>query len=89
METIRFLLGTVLIVAGLLIFIIEILGNYGMQYARVDENGKLVMLREETVPCDREKINGTVNQLRKRFGFTTYRGESTLFFRSGCACFPF
>ena len=69
-------------------FPIEILGNYGMQYARVDQNGKLVILREETVPCDRAKITETVDELRKRFGFTPYRGESALFFRSGCACFP-
>lgn len=32
METIRFILGTVLIAAGLLIFIIEILGNYRFSY---------------------------------------------------------
>jgi multicomponent Na+:H+ antiporter subunit G len=32
METIRFVLGTVLIIAGLLIFIIEILGNYRFSY---------------------------------------------------------
>ncbi len=68
-------------------FPIEILGNYGMQYARV-ESGKLLMLREEKVPCDREKITATVEKLRRRFGFTSYRGSSTLFFPSGCACFP-
>ena len=68
-------------------FPIEILGNYGMQYARV-ENGKLSILREEKVHCDREKITATVDELRRRFGFTTYRGESALFFPSGCACFP-
>ena len=69
-------------------FPIEILGNYGMQYARVDGTGKLVVIREETVYCDREKIEATVEELRRRFGFTAYRGESTLFFPSGCATFP-
>jgi len=69
-------------------FPIEILGNYGMQYGRVDEDGKLVLLREETVYCDREKITATVETLRRRFGFTVYRGESALFFPSGCATFP-
>ena len=69
-------------------FPIEMLGNYGMQYARVDETGKLVMLREETVYCDREKVAQTVALLRERFGFTSFRGESALFFPSGCACFP-
>ena len=68
-------------------FPIEILGNYGMQYARV-QDGKLTVLREETVYCDREKITRTVEELRRRFGFTVYRGESALFFSSGCATFP-
>lgn len=69
-------------------FPIEILGNYGMQYARVDETGKLVMLREETVYCDREKVAKTVELLRERFGFRSFRGDPVLFFPSGCACFP-
>lgn len=70
-------------------FPIEILGNYGMQYARVDgETRKLVFLREESVPCDRAAITATVDELRRRFGFTAYSGNSVLFFPSGCACFP-
>ena len=69
-------------------FPIEILGNYGMQYARVDAAGNLSVLREETVYCDREMIGATVEELRRRFGFTDYRGDSALFFPSGCACFP-
>ena len=69
-------------------FPIEILGNYGMQYARVSETGELRILREECVPCDHKKITATVDVLRRRFGFTSYRGDSALFFRSGCACFP-
>lgn len=70
-------------------FPIEILGNYGMQYARVDAaTGELVYLREERVPCDRKKIRSTVAALRRRFGFTSYRGDSALFFSSGCATFP-
>ena len=69
-------------------FPIEMLGNYGMQYARVDETGKLVTFREETVHCDREKVTRTVELLRERFGFTSFRGDPVLFFPSGCACFP-
>ena len=69
-------------------FPIEILGNYGMQYGQVDATGKLVILREETVFCDREKITAKVDELRRCFGFTVYRGDSTLFFSSGCATFP-
>ena len=70
-------------------FPIEILGNYGMQYARVDaDTRKLVTLREERVDCDRKAIAETVDRLRRRFGFTSYSGSSVLFFPSGCACFP-
>ena len=68
-------------------FPIEILGNYGMQYAVV-EGGKRTVLREETVYCDREKIKQTTDDLRRRFGFTVYRGDSALFFSTGCAAFP-
>ena len=68
-------------------FPIEILGNYGMQYAVV-EGGKRTVLREETVYCDREKIKQTTDDLRRRFGFTVYRGDSTQFFSTGCAAFP-
>ena len=70
-------------------FPIEILGNYGMQYARVDaETRELVYLREESVPCDKKAVTETVDALRRRFGFTSYYGDSALFFQSGCACFP-
>ena len=70
-------------------FPIEILGNYGMQYARVDAGTRqLVYVRRERVPCDRAAITEKIDELRRRFGFTVYRGDSALFFSTGCACFP-
>ena len=68
---------------------IDILGSYGMQYSCYDaKSGKQLLLRDERVPCDRESVAARIGQLRRRFGFADYAGESVEFHPSGCVTFP-
>lgn len=68
---------------------IDIIGNYGLQYARYDaESKKLVMMRDLTLPCDRPSAEARVTALRKKYGFTEFAGENVEFHPSGCVTFP-
>ena len=58
---------------------IDIVGNYGMQEATV-ENGALRIVRQDTCPADRER-------LRKQYGYTDYAGDSVEFHESGMVTF--
>ena len=70
-------------------FPVDIIGNYGLQYGRYDEAaGTPVLLRDVTVPCDRAEITNRVDVLRRKYGFTAFRGESVEFHPSGCITFP-
>ena len=68
---------------------IDILGNYGMQYAEYDPETKTLDIREDNVlPCDKESIEKRVTMLRKKYGFTEYKGDNVEFHSSGCVTFP-
>lgn len=67
---------------------IDIVGNYGLQYARCDERGQLQLLRNEHLPCDREKVERRAAQLRRELGYTVYAGESVEYHPSGCLTLP-
>ena len=68
---------------------IDIIGNYGLQYARYDaEKRDIVTLRDEVLPCDRPSVEARVTALRRKYGFTTYAGENVEFHPSGCVTFP-
>lgn len=70
-------------------FPIDILGNYGMQYAEYrPETGDIEILKDEHLPCDREKIDKTVTALREKYGFTEYKGDNVEYHSSGCITFP-
>ena len=50
---------------------IDIIGNYGLQYARYDaEAGAPVVERDLVFPCDRESVTARVEMLRNKYGFT-------------------
>lgn len=66
---------------------VDIIGNYGMQYA-VCENNELTIVRDITLPCERESVSKRIEDLRIRFGFTSFAGESVEFHPSGCVTFP-
>lgn len=70
-------------------FPIDIIGNYGLQYARYNkETGDLDTLRDESFPVNREDIEKKVNYFREKYGFTEYRGDNVEYHVSGCVTFP-
>lgn len=68
---------------------IDVIGNYGLQYAHYDNDTKELRLeRDLTFPCNRELVREKVEYLRQKHGFSEYRGESVEFHASGAVTFP-
>ena len=68
---------------------IDIIGNYGMEYAEYDvESDALRMVFEHVLPCDRETMEARITALREQFGFTEFAGDNVEFHASGCVTFP-
>ena len=69
-------------------FPMDVIGNYGMQYAKY-EDGALRLVRDDRVPfTDKEVIEEKITALRKKHGFTDYTGENVEYHASGCLTFP-
>lgn len=67
----------------------DIIGNYGLQYARYDaQSGELQMVRDLQLPCDRQSVERRIAVLRQRFGYEDFAGESVEYHPSGCVTFP-
>ena len=71
-------------------FPIDIIGNYGMQYATYNaQTGGLDMRRDETIcAVDREAIEARVTALREKYGYTEFVGDNVEYHPSGCLTFP-
>ncbi len=70
-------------------FPIDIIGNYGLEYAEYNHETKTIELKESNVlPCDRELQEKRVNYFREKYGFTEYAGDNVQFHASGCVTFP-
>lgn len=70
-------------------FPIDVIGNYGLQYAKYNkETGLLDIVRDERLECDRELIEKRVTMLREKYGFTEFKGNNVEFHLSGCITFP-
>lgn len=71
-------------------FPVDIIGNYGMQYAKYDAATKeLSYIRNDTVPCaDQDKIEARVTGLRQKHGYTEFKGDNVQYHPSGCLTFP-
>jgi len=68
---------------------IDILGNYGMQFAKYNEETKDIDITKNiTLPCDRESVDRRVTAMRETYGFTEYAGENVEYHASGCVTFP-
>ena len=68
---------------------IDIIGNYGLQYARYDaQTCDLQVIRDLQLPCDRASVEQRVTQLRSCFGWESYTGENVEYHPSGCVTFP-
>lgn len=70
-------------------FPIDILGNYGLQYAEYrPESGEIEIMENKVFPCDRESVDARVTQLRKRYGYTEFTGDNVEYHASGCVTIP-
>lgn len=70
-------------------FPIDIIGNYGMQYAKYNPETKDIdILRDETRPVNKEDIEKKVTALREKYGFTEFTGDNVEYHPSGCITFP-
>ena len=69
-------------------FPIDIIGNYGMQYGKYNpQTQNIDIVRDISIPCDKEKVTEKINILREKFGFTVYAGNTVEFHPSGCLTF--
>ena len=70
-------------------FPIDIIGNYGLQYARYDaQTCDLQMQWDMSFPCDRDAVEAAVTMLRQKHGYTQFKGDNVEFHPSGCITFP-
>ena len=69
-------------------FPMDVIGNYGMQYAKYTEDG-LKLVRDDALPCrDRALIEKKVNAIREKYKYTDYVGDNVEFHASGCVTLP-
>ena len=70
-------------------FPIDIIGNYGLQYATYNEKtGEMDIVRDLKFPIEKEKIEHRVTFFREKYAFTEYRGDNVEYHGSGCVTFP-
>ena len=70
-------------------FPIDILGNYGLQYAEYcPQTGELEIVENLVFPCDRESVERRVTELRQKYGYTKFAGDNVEFHASGCVTIP-
>ena len=65
---------------------IELIGNYGMMEAKV-ENGELVVTKQIVTEVDKEFFLRETNRLREKYGYTEYAGEPIEWHPSGMVTF--
>ncbi len=70
-------------------FPIDIIGNYGLQFGKYNPVTKqLDIVKDMTLPCDRESVARRVGEIRAKYGFTEFTGDSVEFHPSGCVTLP-
>ena len=70
-------------------FPIDIIGNYGLQYGEYcNETGKINVISDIQLGCDKENIERKVTKMRERFGYTEIYGDNVEYHPSGCVTIP-
>lgn len=70
-------------------FPIDIIGNYGLQYATYNPQTKDIdTVRDEVFDINKEEIEKKVNYFREKYGFGKYAGDNVEYHVSGCITFP-
>lgn len=68
---------------------IDIIGNYGLQCAVYNNETKDIdIVAEHILPCDKESVTARTEQIRKKYGYTEYRGDCVEFHASGAVTIP-
>jgi len=68
---------------------VDILGNYGMQYAEYrPETGDIEIVKNLVFPCEKDSVERRVTMLREKYGFTEYAGDNVEYHASGAVTFP-
>lgn len=68
---------------------IDIIGNYGLQYAKYNAETKdLDIIRDMVFDCDKETVDKQVTMFREKYGYTEYAGKNVEYHPSGCITFP-
>ena len=68
---------------------IDIIGNYGLQYAVYNDKTKDIdTVRDEVFEVDKPEIEKRVDYFRQKYDFLEYRGDSVEYHVSGCITFP-
>ena len=63
---------------------IDILGCYGMQYAKYNAETKdLDIIYKKSFPCDRESVERRAAIVREKYGLTEFAGDSVQYFPTG------
>ena len=69
-------------------FPMDVIGNYGMQYAKYTD-GELKLVRDDTSVCkDKALIEKKATALREKHGFTKFVGDNVEYHASGCLTLP-
>ena len=71
-------------------FPVDIIGNYGLQYATYNaETDVMEMQRDLVLPTsDRDSVEAKVTALREKYGYTVFAGDNVEYHPSGCLTFP-
>ena len=68
---------------------IDILGNYGLQYAEYNSEIKDIEIKKNVVlPCDQESVEKRVTAMREKYGVTEFAGDNVEVHASGVVTFP-
>ena len=69
-------------------FPMDVIGNYGMQYAKYND-GALRLVRNDTLACENKSVvEEKVKSLREKYGFTEFAGDNVEYHASGCLTLP-
>lgn len=64
---------------------IDIIGNYGLQFAKYNEMTRNIdIIRDESFACDRASVEKRAAYLRQKYGYTEFAGDSVEYHPSGC-----
>lgn len=68
---------------------IDIIGSYGMQVGKYNEKEKKIdIIKDVSLPVNKEEIEKKVTFLREKYGYTEFRGDNVQYHSSGVVTIP-